>query len=66
MFVNEYRIKEARRRLMDIHTYGNFTIASIAIDVGFKSNANFNLVFKKVTGITPSVYQMMAKKRLQK
>lgn len=66
VFVNEYRIKEARRRLMDTRTYGNFTIAYIATDVGFKSNANFNLVFKKVTGITPSVYQMMAKKRVQK
>lgn len=66
VFVNEYRIKEARRRLMDIRNYGNFTIASIATSVGFKSNANFNLVFKKVTGITPSVYQMMAKKRGQK
>lgn len=66
VFVNEYRIKEARRRLMDISIYGNFTIASIATSVGFKSNANFNLVFKKVTGITPSVYQMMARKRVQK
>ena len=66
VFVNEYRIKEARKRLMDINNYGNFTIASIATSVGFKSNANFNLVFKKVTGITPSMYQMMAKKRGQK
>lgn len=62
-FINEYRIKEACRKLIDIENYGGYTIAAIAESVGFKSNANFNLIFKKVTGFTPSVYQNMAKKR---
>lgn len=62
-FINEYRIKEACRKLIDIENYGGYTIAAIAESVGFKSNANFNLIFKKVTGITPSMYQDIAKKR---
>lgn len=66
VFINEYRIKEARKRLTDIQKYGNYTIASIATSVGFKSNANFNLIFKKLTGMTPSVYQEMAKKHQER
>ncbi len=62
-FINEYRIKEACRKLIDTKNYGGYTIAAIAESVGFKSNANFNLIFKKVTGITPSMYQEIAKKR---
>lgn len=61
-YINEYRIKEACRRLIDVENYGSFTIAAISEGVGFKSNANFNLIFKKMTGITPSMYQEMAKK----
>lgn len=66
VFINEYRIKEARRRLSDLESYGNFTIASIATSVGFRSNANFNLIFKKVTGMTPTMYQEMAHKHQEK
>lgn len=59
-YVNEYRIKEARLRLMDIEKYGNYTVKGIAQSVGFRSNSNFNSLFKELTGITPSVYQEMA------
>ncbi|WP_147332308.1 MULTISPECIES: AraC family transcriptional regulator [unclassified Bacteroides] len=59
-FVNEYRIKEARSRLMNTETYGNYTVKAIAQSVGFKSNTNFNQLFKELTGITPSMYQDMA------
>lgn len=60
-FINEYRIKEACRRLIDPEKYGNYTIASIAGEMGFKSSANFNSIFKKITGMTPTVYQKMAR-----
>ena len=63
IFINEYRIKEACRKLIDVDNYGSYTIAHIAESVGFKSNANFNVTFKKMTGITPSMYQSIAKKR---
>ncbi len=59
-FVNEYRIKEARSRLLNTAEYGNYTVKAIAQSVGFKSNTNFNQLFKELTGITPSLYQDMA------
>lgn len=60
-FVNEYRIKEARIRLMNTAEYGNYTIKAIAESVGYKSHTNFIDIFKKITGITPSIYQKIAK-----
>lgn len=61
-FVNEYRIKEAQLRLMNTARYGNYTIKAIAESVGFKSSTNFISAFKDATGITPSIYQRIAKK----
>lgn len=60
-FVNEYRIKEAQIRLMNTAEYGNYTIKAIAESVGYKSHTSFISIFKKVTGITPSIYQKIAK-----
>lgn len=60
-YINEYRIKLARKRLMDMEEYGNYTIQGIAESVGYKSSTNFIIAFKKVTGITPSLYQKMVK-----
>lgn len=42
--------------------YGNLTIKGIAESVGFKSPTTFINVFKKMVGLSPSVYQNMAKK----
>lgn len=52
----EYRIKEACRRLQDTVHYGNLTIEAIGSSVGFRSRSHFVMVFKRVTGITPTVY----------
>lgn len=60
-FVNKYRIREARIRLTDIEQYGNYTIQTISESVGYKSSTTFINVFKKITGITPSMYQKMVK-----
>lgn len=60
-FINEYRVKEARKRLMDTVNYGNLTIKAIGESVGYKSQASFIDSFKKITGITPSIYQKIAK-----
>lgn len=60
-YVNEYRIKEAQLRLMDTQKYGNYTIKAISESIGYKSPTNFVSIFKKITGITPSLYQKMAK-----
>ena len=55
-FVNEYRIREAQKKLTD-PALRQFTIAAIAFDCGFNSLATFQRSFKQFTGITPSQYQ---------
>lgn len=59
-FINEYRVREACRRLLDEATFGNMTFAAIGESVGFSSQVSFNRAFKKATGMPPSVYQKMA------
>ena len=59
--LNEYRIREICKRLADFHHYGNMTNETIAEGVGFKSRSHFIRTFKKVTGLTPSQYQKIAK-----
>ena len=61
--LNEYRIKEAQRRLLDENDYGNYTIKAIAESVGYKSHSSFVALFRKATGLTPSVYQQLARSR---
>lgn len=65
-FLNEYRIREASKRLLNTEKYGGLTIQGIAKDVGFKSVTNFVVSFKKNVGITPSLYQKMARKDMDK
>jgi len=66
VFINNYRIMVARKRIMDYETWGNFTIKSIGESVGFKSSANFIAAFKKVTGMTPSLYMAMSRQQKNK
>lgn len=54
-FVNEYRIKEAKK-LLNNTEYKNLSIEGIAATVGFNSKSSFNSAFKKITGLTPSSY----------
>ncbi|HVI44742.1 MAG TPA: AraC family transcriptional regulator [Chitinophaga sp.] len=54
-FLNEVRINEACKQLAD----GSFdSIATIAYNCGFNSIANFNRVFKGITGKSPRSYLM--------
>lgn len=59
--LNEYRIKEACRRINDTEHYGHLTIEAIGQSVGFRSNSNFVSNFKKITGLTPSAYRKQSK-----
>ena len=59
VLINEYRIKEACRRLMDKENYGGYTIEGIGKSVGFMSRSNFATVFKDIVGLTPSAFQKM-------
>ena len=54
-FLNDYRIREARRLLIDPE-HRNLTIETIARIVGFNSKSAFNNAFKKFTGLTPSFF----------
>ena len=59
--VNEYRIREACRRINDCEHYGQFTVQAIAQSMGFMSYPNFVSNFKKFTGLTPSAYRKQGK-----
>lgn len=59
--LNEYRIREACKRLTDFEHYGTMTNETIAEGLGFKSRSHFTRTFKKITGLTPSQYQRIAK-----
>ncbi len=61
-YVNPYRIHLACARFADTEHYGHLTMKAVAESVGFKSYSSFVSVFRKVTGITPSLYQNMALK----
>ena len=51
--INEFRLVEARRRL-ESGRYSHYTVSAIALDCGFGAVSNFNELFKKRYGITPS------------
>lgn len=53
-FINQLRIEESQRLLKE---KSHLTIEAIGFESGFKSKSSFNSAFKKVTGITPSVYK---------
>jgi AraC-like DNA-binding protein len=52
-FLNQYRIEEAARRLLDPQDE-HLPISSIALDVGYASLSSFNKAFKETHGVTPS------------
>ena len=62
--LNEYRIKEACRRLNDQATYGNYTIEAIGESVGYGSRSTFVTQFKTLTGLTPSEFQNLARNKM--
>ena len=55
-FINKYRIKEARKLLLDTD-YDKYTIEAIAELSGFNNRTTFNIAFKKNTGVTPSFFK---------
>ena len=62
-YINDLRLEEAKARLGDKTNY-RFTIAAIALDSGFNSVSNFNEVFKKKFGITPSKFRDQSLKQM--
>lgn len=64
--LNELRVQAATKMLDDYETYGKYTIQAISEETGYKSSTSFIVAFKKIIGMTPSVYQKLAKERLHR
>lgn len=60
-YVNEYRIRTACKRFSDDRNYGNLTVKAVGESVGYRSHATFVNIFKRTTGLTPSLYNKMAR-----
>jgi AraC-like DNA-binding protein len=54
-FINSFRVEEFKLRLEDPR-YRNYTLLSLALEVGFNSKTAFNRAFKKITSYSPSEY----------
>jgi AraC-like DNA-binding protein len=54
MFINEYRIEEAKQLLKENN---QFTLEAIGFEAGFSSKSTFYATFKKVVGQTPSEFK---------
>ena len=60
-FVNEYRIKEAQKLLIDPKTRDK-SVLDISYEVGYNSKSAFNRAFKHFTRMTPSEYRKKCSK----
>jgi AraC-like DNA-binding protein len=55
-FVNEYRVEAFKERIRQAGME-NLTMAGIAAECGFNSQATFQRTFKEITGMSPSEYK---------
>lgn len=60
--LNERRIREATRRLVDNGQYADATIQTVALSLGYSSATSFIIAFKNIVGMTPAVYKSIMKK----
>ncbi len=57
--INSYRVEEAKKMLV-LKENLNLKVSAIGYDVGFNSRTSFYYWFKKITNISPAVYQKSA------
>jgi len=55
-FINEYRVEEVKRRLLD-EKFDHLTIVALAFESGFNSKSTFNSIFKQNTNMTPTQWK---------
>jgi len=58
-FINEYRIECFKEKIIQPEL-DNLTIAGIALECGFSSQATFQRAFKQITGVSPSQFRNTA------
>lgn len=63
-FINFYRVEEAKQLLL-LQGEKEMSILDIAFEVGFNSKSSFNSIFKKQTGMTPSLFKKKGDKGLR-
>ncbi len=62
-FINDYRVREARR-LLETTGKRELNAIEVAYQVGFGTKNAFNLAFKKHTGMTPTAYRQAKGKKV--
>lgn len=60
-YLNERRVSVARRMFVDHEKNGHLTIEAIVGELGYKSRSSFSKTFKRITGLSPSEFQRMAR-----
>lgn len=55
-FLNEYRVKEVARLLVEPETR-HLPVLTIALDMGYRSLSPFNKAFKEIKGMTPTEFR---------
>ncbi|HSZ84476.1 MAG TPA: AraC family transcriptional regulator [Puia sp.] len=58
-FINEFRVEAFKKRIQQPDT-DQFTIAGIAFECGFNSQATFQRTFKQIAGMSPSEFRNSA------
>ncbi|MDH7447467.1 helix-turn-helix domain-containing protein [Aquimarina sp. 2201CG14-23] len=55
-YINDLRIEYALKRLKNDKKFRSFSVKSIALEIGYKTDNSFTKHFKSKTGINPSYY----------
>ncbi|WP_299258616.1 helix-turn-helix domain-containing protein [uncultured Aquimarina sp.] len=55
-YINDLRIEYALKRLKNDKKFRSFSVKSIALDIGYKTDNSFTKHFKSKTGLNPSYY----------
>jgi AraC-like DNA-binding protein len=55
--ITEYILREKVKLAKNLLIYSEYSAENIALYLGFSSQSHFGKVFKKYTGITPSIYR---------
>ncbi|MDY8135098.1 helix-turn-helix domain-containing protein [Aquimarina sp. 2201CG5-10] len=58
-YINSFRVEDAKSKLRNTN-FINYTIVSIALEAGFNSKSTFYSAFKKITGVSPSIYRKVS------